>query len=165
MESTRITYPWVQFAGAPPIPTSADIIADGPSVPEYAHDGDAGFDLRAHFTAQGSYVLRPGARALVATGLRLALPESTVGLICPRSGLAMKYGVTVLNAPGVIDSNYRGEIKVLLINFGDEDFEIHSGDRIAQMVIAPYAGARFTAPFHPDATSRGTGGFGSTGVS
>ena len=118
-------------------------------------------DLRA---AQ-SLTIQPGARALVATGIAIALPENFEAQVRPRSGLAVKYGVTVLNAPGTIDSDYRGEIKVPLINLGTDDFIINRGDRIAQMVIAPATTAMLVEVSSLDETERGRGGFGSSGES
>jgi dUTP pyrophosphatase len=121
--------------------------------------GAAGLDLRA----AESLTLAPGARALVATGLAIALPEGFEAQVRPRSGLAVKHGVTVLNAPGTIDSDYRGEIKVPLINHGQDDFTITRGDRIAQMVVAPVTTATLEEAETLDITKRGTGGFGSSG--
>lgn len=131
------------------------------TAPTYAHDGDAGMDLRA----DEETTLPAGGRALVGTGIAMALPRGHVGLVHPRSGLAAKNGITVLNAPGTIDAGYRGEVKVILLNTSDEAFNIAPGDRIAQLVIQKVE--------HPDIeivesldedTSRGAGGFGSTGV-
>lgn len=144
---------------------------DGPA-PEYAHTGDAGFDLRADLGGEGEYVsLNAGDRGLVSTGLRLELPVGTVGLVCPRSGLALNYGVTVANAPGVVDSSFRGVVKVILINHSSVPFVISHGDRIAQLliqpVLTPATGLDFVQIDHPDQLSptlRSDGGFGSTGV-
>ena len=132
-------------------------------VPSYARQGDAGADLRA----TEDMTIYPGERKLVPTGVYMALPEGYVGLIHPRSGLAFNYGITVLNTPGTIDSGYRGEIKVLLINLGhfDRPFEIKAGDRIAQLVIQKYETAQFHLVDSLDETDRGEGGFGSTGKS
>jgi len=124
----------------------------------------AGADLRAAVEADAPMTLSPGARALVPTGLAMALPAGYEAQIRPRSGLAYKHGVTVLNSPGTIDADYRGEVKVLLINHGDTDFVINRGERIAQMVIAPITQADFTAVDTLSETARGAGGFGSTGV-
>ena len=110
-------------------------------------------------------MLAPGARALVPTGLRLAVPLGYEVQIRPRSGLALKYGVTLANAPGTIDSDYRGELKVLLINHGGESFAIRRGDRVAQLVLAPVTRAAFTEVHDLDDTARGSGGFGSTALS
>lgn len=131
-------------------------------LPEYATYGSAGIDLRACISE--TLILNPGARILVPTGLRIALPEGYEAQIRPRSGLAFKYGITVLNAPGTIDADYRGELKVLLINLGSEAFEIKDGERIAQMVIAPYIQAKWQVKTDLDATARASGGFGSTGT-
>jgi dUTP pyrophosphatase len=128
-------------------------------LPAYASAGAAGMDLRA----AEDLVLKPQARALVATGMAMALPEKIEAQVRPRSGLAVKYGVTVLNAPGTIDSDYRGEIKVPLINHGTEDFVIRRGDRIAQMVFARVEVAELAEVADLDETLRGTGGFGSSG--
>jgi dUTP pyrophosphatase len=123
--------------------------------------GAAGFDLAA--AVADDVVLAPGQRALVPTGIAIALPPSTEAQIRPRSGLALKHGVTCLNSPGTIDADYRGEIKVLLINHGDAPFSITRGSRIAQLVVAPVAQARFVVSLDLDDTARGDGGFGSTG--
>ncbi len=128
-------------------------------LPSYATVGSAGMDLRAAETA----ILKPGARALIATGLAIALPEGYEAQVRPRSGLAVKHGVTVLNSPGTIDADYRGEIKVPLINHGSEDFVIARGDRIAQMVIAAVTTVELVEVEVLDDTARGAGGFGSTG--
>jgi dUTP pyrophosphatase len=120
-------------------------------------------DLRAAVPEEEPMVLRPGARDLVPTGLAMALPEGFEAQVRPRSGLAAKAGVTCLNTPGTIDSDYRGEVKVILINLGPEDFVIRRGDRIAQMVIAPVVQAAWSEVESLDETSRGAGGFGSTG--
>lgn len=133
--------------------------------PTYAHEGDAGADLRA----TENVILGPGRRALVGTGLRVALPDGVMAHICSRSGLAHKQGVAVLNAPGIIDSGYRGEIKVNLINLGQGDVEILKGDRIAQIVLVPYIKGHFLelddVNFDSiDKTDRGQGGHGSTGT-
>ncbi len=110
-------------------------------------------------------ILKPGARALVATGIAIALPENFEAQVRPRSGLAVKHGITVLNSPGTIDADYRGEIKVPLINLGTEDFVISRGDRIAQMVVAPVTMAELVEVESLDETLRGDGGFGSSGRS
>ncbi|MFX0547510.1 dUTP diphosphatase [Roseovarius sp. S1116L3] len=133
-------------------------------LPAYATVGAAGADLRANFGAgTGSVTLDPGARALVPTGLRMAIPEGYEVQIRPRSGLALKHGVTVANAPGTIDSDYRGPVGVILINLGAEAFEIAHGARIAQMVVAPVVQVAFEEVETLDETARGAGGFGSTG--
>lgn len=128
-------------------------------LPSYATTGSAGMDLRSadHLT------LKPGGRALVATGIAIALPDHYEAQVRPRSGLAVKYGITVLNSPGTIDADYRGEIKVPLINLGAEDFVIARGDRIAQMVVAPVTIAELVEVETLDETFRGAGGFGSSG--
>ena len=132
----------------------------GLPLPSYASAGSAGLDL---YAAAGPLTLAPGARALVGTGLALALPEGFEGQIRPRSGLALKHGVTVLNAPGTIDSDYRGEIGVLLVNLGGSPFVVERGMRIAQLLIAPVVRARLVEGEVPS-TGRGAGGFGSTGL-
>jgi dUTP pyrophosphatase len=133
--------------------------AEGLPLPAYETAGAAGMDLRA----ADAVTLKPGARALVPTGLSIALPEGYEAQVRPRSGLAVKHGVTVLNAPGTIDCDYRGEVKVPLINHGTEDFVITRGDRIAQMVIAPVTRIDWMEAETLDDTARGTGGFGSSG--
>lgn len=131
------------------------------ALPSYATTGAAGMDLRS----AESLTIEPRTRALVATGIAIALPFGFEAQVRPRSGLAVKHGVTVLNAPGTIDSDYRGEIKVPMINHGDEDFVITRGDRIAQMVIAPAPQAMIEEVSTLDETRRGLGGFGSSGKS
>jgi dUTP pyrophosphatase len=128
-------------------------------LPSYASAGSAGLDLRA----AEAFTIKPGARALVPTGLSIALPENFEAQVRPRSGLAVKHGVTVLNSPGTIDSDYRGEIKVPLINLGTEDFVIARGDRIAQIVIARVEQVTLVEVESLDDTGRGAGGFGSSG--
>ncbi len=132
---------------------------DGLPLPAYETAGAAGMDLRA----AEAVTLKPGARHLVPTGLSIALPPGFEAQVRPRSGLAVKHGVTVLNAPGTIDCDYRGEVKVPLINHGDTDFFIARGDRIAQMVIAPVTRIDWTEVEVLDETARGAGGFGSSG--
>ncbi|WP_296137641.1 dUTP diphosphatase [uncultured Tessaracoccus sp.] len=133
----------------------------GPT-PRYAHPGDAGADLVAAHEVE----LAPGERALVGTGLRIALPEGTVGLVTPRSGLAARAGLSIVNAPGVIDAGYRGEIKVCLVNLDPSTpITLEQGERIAQLVIVPYLRATFVEAPSLDATARGEGGYGSTGGS
>lgn len=131
------------------------------ALPEYATPGSAGLDLRA----ASDHRLESGARALVGTGFAIALPKRSEGQIRPRSGLAVRQGVTVLNAPGTVDADYRGEVKVLLVNLGREPVEIHAGDRIAQLVVAPVSQVRLVEVDELPETSRGAGGFGSTGRS
>lgn len=132
-------------------------------LPAYETAGAAGMDLRAAVPEDAPVVLRPGARTAVPTGLAFALPVGFEAQVRPRSGLALKSGVTVANAPGTIDQDYRGELKVLLINLGEEDFVIRRGDRVAQLVIAPVVQAAWREVGGLDATARGAGGFGSTG--
>ena len=139
--------------------TDAHILVTGEIVPQYAHHGDAGADL----CASESVLLQPGERALVATGIRIALPDGFVGLVHPRSGLAIKHGVTVLNTPGTIDAGYRGEVKVILVNLGQEPFSVELGDRIAQLVVQRFERAEFTRVERLPGSDRGEGGFGSTG--
>lgn len=129
-------------------------------LPAYETVGAAGMDLRAAV----ALVLKPGERSLVPTGFAIALPEGFEGQVRPRSGLAVKHGVTVLNAPGTIDWDYRGEIKVPLINLGEADFRISRGDRIAQLVLAPVTRAICVEAEDLTDTTRGSGGFGSSGV-
>lgn len=129
-------------------------------LPSYAHPGDAGMDL----CSVEECSIAPGSRRLVKTGLAMMLPPGYEAQVRPRSGLALKKGVTVLNTPGTIDEGYRGEIGVILANFGEEEFAIAKGDRIAQMVIAPCTRAAVEEVSSLDETERGSGGFGSTGV-
>ncbi len=129
-------------------------------LPAYAHPDDAGMDL----CADATLTLAPGERVAVPTGLRLALPTGTEGQVRPRSGLALKHGITVLNAPGTIDAGYRGELKVILINHSSTPFTIEPGMRIAQLVIAPVLQVTLREGPVDDATLRGEGGFGSSGL-
>jgi dUTP pyrophosphatase len=126
--------------------------------------GAAGFDLSAAVGEDSPLVIAPGARALVPTGLVLLLPAGIEAQIRPRSGLAAEHGVTVLNAPGTVDADYRGEVKVILINHGEDDFTVRRGDRIAQMVVASVAEAELVERAEADQTERGSAGFGSTGI-
>lgn len=135
---------------------------EGLTLPAYATKGAAGLDLPAAIDEPVD--LLPGQRMLIATGLRMALPSDFEAQIRPRSGLALKHGVTVLNSPGTVDCDYRGEMKVLLINHGDTSFRIERGMRIAQMVVAPVTQLRWNAVTALDETERGAGGYGSTGV-
>lgn len=129
-------------------------------LPRRAHAGDAGLDL----VAAEDVVLPPGGRTAVATGWAVAIPDGMAGFVVPRSGNALRHGLTVANAPGLIDAGYRGELKVILINLGDEPFSIAAGDRIAQLVIAPVSlGAAVEVQELPESDGRGEGGFGSTG--
>lgn len=134
------------------------------ALPEYATAGAAGADLRANFEDRGALVLEPGARALVSTGLRVAIAEGFEMQIRPRSGLALKHGVTLANAPGTIDADYRGPLGVILVNHGAEPFVVEHGARIAQAVVAPVLQAVFETVDVLDETLRGGGGFGSTGT-
>ena len=129
-------------------------------LPSYATPGSAGMDLRS----AEALTIKPGARALVGTGIAIVLPPNFEAQVRPRSGLAVEHGVTVLNSPGTIDADYRGEIKVPLINLGTEDFVIARGDRIAQMVVAPVTMAELVEVEVLDETVRGAGGFGSSGT-
>jgi dUTP pyrophosphatase len=136
---------------------------EGLPLPAYETAQAAGMDLRAAAPEEEPIVLRPGSRYAVPTGLAFALPEGFEAQVRPRSGLAAKHGVTCLNTPGTIDADYRGEVKVILVNLGEEDFTIRRGDRIAQLVIAPVVQAAWREVADLDETARGTGGFGSTG--
>jgi dUTP pyrophosphatase len=138
--------------------------AEGLPLPAYESDGAAGADLAAAVSAGEPVVISPGGRALVPTGLQIALSAGYEAQVRPRSGLAFKHGITVLNAPGTVDADYRGEVKVLLVNLGEGDFEITRGMRIAQLIIAPVTQAAFAITDDLDTTTRGAGGFGSTGT-
>ncbi len=131
-------------------------------LPAYATEQSAGMDLRANITE--SITLKPLERRLIGTGLHIALPPGYEAQVRPRSGLALKHGITVLNAPGTIDADYRGEIGVVLVNLSSEDFVINDGERIAQLVIARYEQAELTPADALDETERGEGGYGHTGV-
>lgn len=137
--------------------------AEGLALPAYETAGSAGMDLRAAVPEDAPMTLEPGARALVPTGLTIALEQGWEAQIRPRSGLALKHGISAPNTPGTIDSDYRGEVGVILINLGQEPFVINRGDRIAQMVIAAVAQATVVEVDTLDDTARGAGGFGSTG--
>ena len=137
-------------------------VASGAILPSYQTVGAAGADLCACLSEP--VVLAPGQRAMVPTGLSFAIPSGYEIQVRPRSGLAAKNGITVLNSPGTIDSDYRGEVKVILINLGTENFTISHGDRIAQMVVAPVVQVQFQVVESLSATERGQGGFGSTGI-
>ena len=136
---------------------------DGLELPAYETSGSAGMDVRAALAAGDPYILKPGARAMVPTGLSVAIPEGYEIQVRPRSGLAARHGLTCLNTPGTIDSDYRGEIKVILINLGAEAFVIQRGERIAQLVLAPVTRLAWSEVDALDETARGAGGFGSTG--
>lgn len=139
-----------------------DVLIIAPEAPAYAHPGDAGADL----VAAESVRLEPGQRALVGTGVRIALPEGYAGFVVPRSGLAAKHGITIVNAPGTVDAGYRGEIKVSLLNTDAENaFDVNVGDRIAQLIVMPVPRARFIPVEALPESVRGEGGFGSTGFS
>ncbi|WP_226573632.1 dUTP diphosphatase [Acuticoccus sediminis] len=129
----------------------------------YASAAAAGLDLPAAVPADEPLTLAPWSRAMVPTGIAIALPPGTEGQVRPRSGLAARHGVTVLNSPGTVDADYRGELKVILVNLSDEPFVIRRGERIAQLVVAPVATVTPVAVASLDATERGEGGFGSTG--
>src|ERR1700761_2501384 len=137
--------------------------AEGLPLPAYETPGSAGMDLRAAVPEDEPLVLKPGARLLAPTGLTMAIPHGFEVQVRPRSGLAAKAGVTCLNTPGTIDSDYRGEVKVILINLGAEDFVIRRGDRIAQMIVSPVVQGVWAEVDDLDETARGAGGFGSTG--
>jgi len=136
---------------------------EGLALPAYQSAHAAGLDLLAAVPEDSPLILAPGQRALVPTGLTIALPPGYEAQVRPRSGLASKYGVTVLNAPGTVDADYRGEIGVLLINHGDAPFPVRRGERIAQMVIAPAVRVELVSAAELSTTKRGGGGFGSTG--
>jgi dUTP pyrophosphatase len=136
---------------------------EGLQLPAYETSGSAGMDVRAAVPEDGPLVLKPGERAMVPTGLSVAIPEGFEIQVRPRSGLAAKHGLTCLNTPGTIDSDYRGEIKVILINLGQEAFTIQRGERIAQLVLAPVTRLAWRKVEALDETARGAGGFGSTG--
>lgn len=136
---------------------------DGLEIPHYASAGAAGMDLRAAVPEDAPVTLKPGQRALIPTGLQIAVPEGYEAQVRPRSGLALKHGITCLNSPGTVDSDYRGEVGVILANLGQEDFVVRRGERIAQMVVAAHARVQWVAVDAHDETARGAGGFGSTG--
>ena len=137
----------------------------GWGLPAYESAGAAGADLRANFADRGEITLAGGARALVPTGLRLEIPQGYEVQLRPRSGLALKHGITLLNSPGTIDADYRGPLGVIVMNAGSEPFTVKHGERIAQMVVAPVVQAYFELSGALSDTARGTGGFGSTGRS
>jgi dUTP pyrophosphatase len=141
--------------------TEVLIVCEPKMVPHYAEPGDAGADLRS----SESVTLLAGQRRLVRTGVKIALQDGFVGLVHPRSGLATKHGITVLNAPGTVDAGYRGELMVTLLNTSDENFEIAVGDRIAQLLIQEVYRANFVSVTALPGSARGTNGFGSSGVS
>lgn len=138
-----------------------DVQIMGNPLPLYAHPGDAGADLRS----AEELTIEPGQRALVGTGISIALPDGYAAFIVPRSGLAAKHGITIVNSPGTVDAGYRGEIKVTLLNTDlNESFRIERGDRIAQMIISPVVQAKFIEVTELSESVRGTGGFGSSGI-
>jgi dUTP diphosphatase len=132
------------------------------NLPAYATADSAGMDLLA--AVAETVTLAPGERRLIPTGIAIALPPGTEAQVRPRSGLALKHGITVLNAPGTVDADYRGEVGVILMNLGDQPFAVERGSRIAQMVVAPYARVAWTVSDDLEASARGAGGFGSTGL-
>jgi dUTP pyrophosphatase len=141
------------------LPHGADL-----PLPSYQSEGAAGLDLLAAVAADAPVIIAPGQRALVPTGLAIALPVGTEGQVRPRSGLAARHGVTVLNAPGTIDADYRGEIQIILVNLGQETFTVIRGMRIAQLIIAPALQVTICETVNLDETTRGVAGFGSTGT-
>lgn len=141
------------------LPHGADL-----PLPEYHSAQAAGLDLLAAVPAEAPVELAPGARAMIPTGVAIALPAGTEGQVRPRSGLAARHGVTVLNSPGTIDADYRGELQVILINLGTEAFVVRRGMRVAQLIVAPVQRAEIVEVASLDATGRAAGGFGSTGV-
>lgn len=151
-----------QSAASPVVKVKRLPHGEGLDLPRYETAQAAGCDVRAAVTEP--LILKPGERFMVPTGIAIALPPGWEAQMRPRSGLAAKYGISCVNSPGTIDADYRGELKVILINHGAEDFIINRGDRIGQMVIAPVHQARFDEVAALDDTERGAGGFGSTGV-
>jgi len=141
------------------LPHAADL-----PLPQYHSALAAGLDLLAAVPADAPVALAPGGRAAIPTGIAIALPQGSEGQIRPRSGLAIRHGITVLNAPGTIDADYRGELQAIIVNMGSESFVIHRGMRIAQLVIAPIQHADFVESHALDSTERAAGGFGSTGM-
>lgn len=139
---------------------SVEVLFRGDTVPAYAHPGDAGADL----VASEDVVLAPGERATIGTGAAIALPDGFVAFVVPRSGLAAKHGITIVNSPGTVDAGYRGEIRVTLLNTdARESYAVSAGDRIAQLIVMPVARARFIPVERLPGSDRGEGGFGSTG--
>ena len=135
-------------------------IKDNAIIPKYAHEGDAGVDLYS----TEEYLLKPGERVLVSTGIKVAIPKGYEAQIRPKSGLALKHGISVVNTPGTIDSGYRGEVGVIAVNLGKEEYKIEKGKKVAQMVINKVEEAEFEEVDELDETSRNDGGFGSTGL-
>ncbi|MHB8780000.1 MAG: dUTP diphosphatase [Candidatus Geothermincolia bacterium] len=147
--------------GTTGIPLKIKRLTEGVQLPRYAHDGDAGLDI----CSADAMTLEPGERRMVPTGFAMALPPGYAAFIQPRSGLAAKHGISIVNSPGLIDCHYRGEVQIILVNLGQEPFEVKRGDRIAQMVIQKVERVLLHEVEELDETSRGAGGFGSTGVS
>jgi dUTP pyrophosphatase len=144
------------------VPESVEVLITAAVVPSYAHPGDAGADL----VSADAVELTPGQRATVGTGVSIALPDGFVAFVVPRSGLAMKHGITVVNSPGTVDAGYRGEIRVTLLNTdSSEAYSVAVGDRIAQLIVMPVTRARFIPVEHLPGSHRGVAGFGSTGYS
>lgn len=144
------------------MPETVEVLITAPAIPEYAHPGDAGADL----VASEALVLAAGERATVGTGVSIALPNGFVAFVVPRSGLAMKHGITIVNSPGTVDAGYRGEIRVTLLNTdASQSYEVAVGDRIAQLIVLPVTRATFIPVETLPGSQRGTGGFGSTGYS
>ena len=160
-DKSSYLYP-TTFLGYPRhVRETVEVLIHASSVPEVAHPGDAGADLRS----AEDCVLAPGERKVIGTGVSIALPDGYVAFVVPRSGLAAKHGITVVNSPGTVDAGYRGEIKVTLLNTDlSEPFSISAGDRIAQMIVMPFARARFIEVDRLPESERGEGGFGSSGV-
>lgn len=142
-----------------PLAINVEKLVPEATLPKYAHFGDAGMDVCSCEDA----IIPARGRRLVKTGLKVALPDGFEMQVRPRSGLAIKHGISVLNTPGTIDSGYRGEVGVILVNHSDEDFEVKTGDRIAQLVVAPFVSVKVVEAAVNDVTERGEGGFGSTG--
>jgi dUTP pyrophosphatase len=144
------------------VPETVEVLITAPAIPAYAHPGDAGADL----VASEALILGAGERATVGTGVSIALPDGFVAFVVPRSGLAAKHGITVVNSPGTVDAGYRGEIRVTLLNTdSSQPYEIAAGDRIAQLIVMPVTRARFIPVETLPGSHRGAGGFGSTGYS
>lgn len=146
--------------GPAPMRVGVRVLGGSGRVPERAHEGDAGLDLRSSMTVS----IEPGGRAVVGTGVAVAIPEGFAGFVQPRSGLAVERGVTVLNSPGLIDPGYRGDVKVILVNHGDETVTVHRGMRVAQLVVVPVATVEPVEVDSLDGTARGEAGLGSTGT-
>ena len=157
-----IRIPGISFSGNAVVTLKISRIHPDVIVPEYESEGAAGMDLRAFLDEDVS--ISPLGRAKIPTGLRIEIPAGYEGQVRPRSGLAYKFGVTVLNSPGTIDSDYRGDLDVILVNLGAETYTVKNGDRIAQLVIAPVIRAAVTQVSELSSTERGVGGFGSTGI-